>query len=150
MNLCRHLLLQGYSPDQITILTTYRGQMFHIKKVFFFLIFMQPFVKRRFYFQEKSTRFPDLENVLVTVVDNYQGEENDIILLSLVRSNDSNAIGFLKMENRVNVALSRAKHGLYIVGNMSCLAADGNGTIWKSISKSLSKINSIGPGLPLK
>jgi superfamily I DNA and/or RNA helicase len=91
-----------------------------------------------------------LENVLVTVVDNYQGEENDIILLSLVRSNESNAIGFLKMENRVNVALSRAKQGLYIVGNMSCLAADGNGSIWKSVSKSLSKINSIGPGLPLK
>lgn len=100
--------------------------------------------------QEKSLRFPDLENVLVTVVDNYQGEENDIILLSLVRSNESNAIGFLKMENRVNVALSRAKHGLYIVGNMSCLAADGNGTIWKSINKSLSKINSIGPALPLQ
>jgi superfamily I DNA and/or RNA helicase len=91
-----------------------------------------------------------LENVLVTVVDNYQGEENDIILLSLVRSNESNAIGFLKLENRVNVALSRAKLGLYIVGNMGCLAAEGNGSLWKSVSKSLSKINSLGPGLPLK
>jgi len=45
----------------------------------------------------------------VTVVDNFQGEENDIVLLSLVRSNDENKIGFLNTENRICVALSRAK-----------------------------------------
>ena len=47
--------------------------------------------------------------VRVTAVDNYQGEENDIILLSLVRSNEDNQIGFLKTDNRVCVAISRAK-----------------------------------------
>jgi hypothetical protein len=41
--------------------------------------------------------------------------------LSLVRSNINNLIGFLKISNRVCVALSRAKHGLYIFGNSSCL-----------------------------
>jgi superfamily I DNA and/or RNA helicase len=45
----------------------------------------------------------------VTAVDNYQGEENDIILLSLVRSNEDGAIGFLKTDNRVCVAISRAR-----------------------------------------
>jgi superfamily I DNA and/or RNA helicase len=49
------------------------------------------------------------EGVRLTVVDNFQGEENDIIILSLVRSNDDNNIGFLQIENRVCVALSRAK-----------------------------------------
>ncbi len=48
--------------------------------------------------------------VRVTVVDNFQGEENDIILLSLVRSNDENKIGFLRTDNRICVALSRAKY----------------------------------------
>ena len=47
--------------------------------------------------------------VRVTVVDNFQGEENEIIVLSLVRSNDDNRIGFLKTDNRICVALSRAK-----------------------------------------
>ena len=47
----------------------------------------------------------------MTVVDNYQGEEADIILLSLVRSNQDDVIGFVKTENRVCVALSRARHG---------------------------------------
>ena len=49
------------------------------------------------------------QGVRVTVVDNFQGEENDIILLSLVRSNEENRIGFLKTDNRICVALSRAK-----------------------------------------
>lgn len=52
-----------------------------------------------------------LKDVRITVVDNYQGEENDIILLSLVRSNAEDAVGFVKTENRVCVALSRARHG---------------------------------------
>lgn len=51
-------------------------------------------------------------DVRVTVVDNFQGEENDIILLSLVRSNDENKIGFLRTDNRICVALSRAKYEL--------------------------------------
>lgn len=49
-------------------------------------------------------------DVRVTVVDNFQGEENDIIILSLVRSNEENKIGFLRTDNRICVALSRAKY----------------------------------------
>ena len=50
-----------------------------------------------------------MKGVRVSTVDNFQGEENEIILLSLVRSNTDNKIGFLKMNNRICVALSRAK-----------------------------------------
>ena len=53
----------------------------------------------------------------VFTVDSYQGEENDVILLSLVRSNDKASIGFLDSKNRLVVALSRARRGLYIFGN---------------------------------
>ena len=45
------------------------------------------------------------------MTDNYQGEENDIIILSLVRSNAEKKIGFLKIHNRICVALSRARCG---------------------------------------
>jgi superfamily I DNA and/or RNA helicase len=51
-----------------------------------------------------------------------QGEENDIILLSLVRSNDEGKIGFLSVAGRVCVALSRAKVAMVIVGNVDELA----------------------------
>lgn len=56
-------------------------------------------------------------------VDSYQGEENDIIILSLVRSNDDLGIGFLDSRNRLVVALSRARRGLYIFGNAITLTA---------------------------
>lgn len=59
----------------------------------------------------------------VFTVDSYQGEENDIILLSLVRSNESLGIGFLESRNRLVVALSRARRGLYLFGNAITLTA---------------------------
>lgn len=69
--------------------------------------------------QEGST----CKDVRVTVVDNFQGEENDIILLSLVRSNEENKIGFLKSDNRICVALSRAKYEAHhsTLFEVSCL-----------------------------
>lgn len=76
------------------------------------------------------------------VVDKYQGEENEIILLSLVRSNKEAKIGFLKTENRVCVALSRAKKALYIVGNMDNLSQSS--PMWKEIKRILDDRNSIG------
>lgn len=96
-------------------------------------------------FQAKKTLSninPDWNSVYVTAVDNYQGEENRIILLSLVRSNKDNRIGFLNTENRVCVALSRARDGLYIVGNMDNLTASS--AIWPKIHERLQQINAIG------
>jgi superfamily I DNA and/or RNA helicase len=93
-----------------------------------------------------KTEWKSLQDVTVQVVDNYQGEENDIILLSLVRSNKKNEIGYLKNENRVCVALSRAKHGMYIIGNMSALATS---SIWQKIKRTLESQNAIGRELPL-
>ncbi len=62
-------------------------------------------------------------------MDKYQGEENKIVLLSLVRSNGRqtetevkfNPMGFLRVENRMNVALSRAQHGMFVIGNFHML-----------------------------
>lgn len=78
----------------------------------------------------------------IQVVDNYQGEESDIILLSLVRSNENGNVGFLKTENRICVALSRARDGLYIMGNMENLYNSGN--LWKEIKQKLVNQDSYG------
>lgn len=100
--LARHLVLNNYKPENITILATYLGQMFEMMR-------------------EKRRHDALLKDVRIAVLDNYQGEESDIILLSLVRSNDGKVIGFLKTENRVCVALSRARNGFYVIGNMSLM-----------------------------
>ena len=108
--LCRHLIKQGYKPSQITILSTYSAQQ---------LAFKRKMAEEEF------------EGVYVSTVDNYQGEENDIILLSLVRSNRRGSIGFLSNSNRVCVALSRARHGLYCIGNLTQLWAKSE--LWRQI-----------------
>ena len=87
--------------------------------------------------------YPALADVKCIVVHKYQGEENEIILLSLVRSNKEAKIGFLKTENRVCVALSRARKGLYIVGNMDNLCESG-GELWQEIKKTLQEGEAIG------
>ncbi|CAI5528300.1 unnamed protein product [Closterium sp. Naga37s-1] len=55
------------------------------------------------------------DEVRLATVDNFQGEESTVIIISLVRNNGDGKIGFLKSPNRTNVLLSRAKHGMYIV-----------------------------------
>ncbi|WP_319380498.1 AAA domain-containing protein [Thiomicrorhabdus sp.] len=64
----------------------------------------------------------------VDTVDSYQGKENEIIILSLVRSNKRQKSGFLANEQRLNVALSRAKERLYIFGNTDMWAKKNNKT----------------------
>ena len=127
VQLCHYLLKQGYSPSDVTILSMYRGQLLELKRR----------MKRQ-----------DFEGVRVAAVDDFQGEENTIIILSLVRSNPESKIGFLKIENRVCVSLSRAKEGLYIIGNGSMLK-DKDCTKWPEILAYLERENCIGNGLPL-
>ncbi|TKW14788.1 hypothetical protein SEVIR_5G190200v4 [Setaria viridis] len=70
-------------------------------------------------------------NVRVTSIDGFQGEEDDIIILSTVRSNSKGNIGFLSDNHRTNVALTRARHCLWILGNANILSKSG--TIWAAL-----------------
>lgn len=125
VELCKYFLCQEYLPSQITILTTYTGQLFCLRKLM------------------PAKTF---DGVKVHVVDKYQGEENDIILLSLVRSNPEGKVGFLQIPNRTCVALSRAKKGMYCIGNMQMLAKV---PVWSKIIHTLRENNQIGPTLRL-
>ena len=85
-------------PEQIGIITPYEGQRCYILSHL-----MKNFISNN-----------DIE---VASVDSFQGREKDYIILSCVRSNDHNGIGFLDDPRRINVALTRARYGLVIVGN---------------------------------
>ena len=110
-----YLVLNGLDPAKLTVLTFYNGQ--------------------RKLLMGKFRRHQNLggQAVKVVTVDSYQGEENDIVLLSLVRSSKDGNIGFLEVRNRVCVAISRAKRGFYMFGNAEKLVV-ANET-WEAIVK---------------
>lgn len=60
----------------------------------------------------------------MSTIDSFQGQEHHTIILSLVRSNDDGIIGFLKDYRRMNVALTRAKEQLYVIGDSATLGHD--------------------------
>lgn len=85
----------------VGIILPYRAQVQYLKKLIKKYEFFKPY--RRL--------------ISVNTVDGFQGQERDVILISLVRSNDEGQIGFLKDLRRMNVAMTRARMKLIILGN---------------------------------
>jgi regulator of nonsense transcripts 1 len=97
----------GVLPSQIGVITPYEGQRSYI------VSYMQ------FNGALKKELYKEVE---VASVDAFQGREKDYIIVSCVRSNEHQGIGFLNDPRRLNVALTRAKYGLVILGNPKVLS----------------------------
>ena len=87
----------------------------------------------------------------LTCVDNYQGEENEIIVASLTRSNKEGNIGFMSSPERLNVLLSRARRGLIIIGNSETfLKSRGGKEIWTKFFDMIKRLGYFYEGLPVQ
>jgi intron-binding protein aquarius len=93
-----YMCLIGYDPKKISIITSYNGQKDLIKEIY---------NKKCFW----NNIFSGIKKICT--IDKYQGQQNDYIILSLVRTVD---IGYLRDIRRLIVSLSRARLGLYILG----------------------------------
>ncbi|XP_073704581.1 regulator of nonsense transcripts 1-like [Garra rufa] len=101
------LLKAGAKPDQIGIITPYEGQRSYLVQ----------------YMQFSGSLHTKLyQEVEIASVDAFQGREKDFIILSCVRANEHQGIGFLNDPRRLNVALTRARYGVIIVGNPKALS----------------------------
>jgi len=102
-----HFLKNGVDPQRIGVITPYEGQ--------------RAFIVQHF-LRAGTMRLELYKEIEVASVDAFQGREKDFIILSCVRSNEHQGIGFLSDPRRLNVALTRARFGLIILGNPKVLA----------------------------
>jgi len=127
---------ESSTPHKITILVPYSSQLL---------------------FTRMLLRQSGKSSVHVSTIDNYQGDENDIIILCLVRCDHDNPtkLGFLGDTNRMIVATSRQKKALIIIGSEFCFATNG---AWKTLQdqlkqepqgNSICKLAKIGCKLPI-
>lgn len=123
---CRYLMNNGILPGRITLLTFYNGQRKLLSRLL------------------ARHGLPDCR---VATVDSFQGEENDIVVLSLVRCNDDHYIGFLTVDNRVCVALSRARLGFYIFGHITDVFQ--RSPLWRAVCKIMEEKGKLFSSLPV-
>jgi hypothetical protein len=164
VSLLRYILRQGYNMKDCVILTPYVGQLMKIRKLLQKEVMV--FIDDRDAEQIEAMKENDddeecksdahvakqialNQGVRVATVDNFQGEEADIIIISLVRSgSEKNKIGFLRTSNRVNVLLSRAKQGMYLVGNHKLFCAKSE-DVWRGVIDNFERQGYLGDGFPL-
>ena len=87
-----------------------------------------------------------VSEVEVATVDSFQGQERDVVVMSLVRCGSS-GVGFLSSDNRASVALSRARRGLLIVGDLPLLGS--HSLLWSHCYSILQQQESVGPELKI-
>lgn len=167
----RYLLQQGYNHDQVVVLTPYVGQMQEINRRLrdanlHALISDMDQEEIDDHGDDEAAKSGSLcasaaaspaaaqrEAVRVATVDNFQGEEADIIVISLVRANPNGSIGFLVEPERVNVLMSRARCGELIVGHRKTLEHCSNQSgrdLWCNVFKKLEQNGSVLRGLPAR
>ncbi|KAI0466524.1 hypothetical protein F4859DRAFT_507316 [Xylaria cf. heliscus] len=161
----QHLVRQGtYGPDDIAVITPYLGQLYRLRRE------MQSSFQisvgerdleelealdaiKATQQEDSSARVPTvtrttlLKSIRLATVDNFQGEEAKVVVISLVRSNREQRCGFLSTSNRINVLLSRAKHGMYLIGNADTYE---HVPMWADVIAMLRDGNNIGPILQLR
>lgn len=106
------------------VISPYRAQVSYIRKL----------IKRDRFF------IPIRNLITIHTVDGFQGQERDVILVSLVRSNETNEIGFLSDLRRMNVAITRAKLKLMLVGNQATL---GKADFYRSLYNYITTVKGV-------
>ncbi|KAF2219822.1 hypothetical protein BDZ85DRAFT_224682 [Elsinoe ampelina] len=156
--LVSHLIKQGQRrPDEIAVLTPYLGQLRKLRASLSDLFELlvddrdEEDLERAGLADAPTTSLISktslAQAVRVATVDNFQGEEAPIVVISLVRSNERHQCGFLKTSNRINVLLSRAQQGMYIIGDAATCAGV---PMWKDVIDIMDANDNIGHALPIE
>ncbi|GAB0138195.1 hypothetical protein EsDP_00006437 [Epichloe bromicola] len=160
--LVSHLIRQGeYQNGRIAVLTPYLGQLHKLRRRMSSIVeiclndrdnedleaMMTDLSPVPQTYPVNVSKSSLLKTIRVATIDNFQGEEADVVVISLVRSNPQSRCGFLSTKNRINVLLSRAKHGMYIIGNSNTYRSV---PMWQDVIEQLDAQENIGTKLGLQ
>ena len=152
----RYLAQQGYGTNDIVVLTPYLGQLKLLKKVLStendpVLNDLDTYDLIHAGLMQSVTAKPNQRKIRLATIDNYQGEESDIVIASLTRSNPRHDIGFMSEPERLNVLLSRARNALFLIGNPETfLNARKGKAIWTKLWDLLKNGGHVYEGFPTK
>ncbi|EGU88984.1 hypothetical protein FOXB_00496 [Fusarium oxysporum f. sp. conglutinans Fo5176] len=157
--LVRHLVRQGeYKPEDIALLTPYTSQLCALTHALSGEIEIsiesensqdsdqESECEEDTPDQKPMRKRPLSSAVRLATVDNFQGEEAKVVIISLVRSNPRHKMGFLRTSNRINVLLSRARHGMYLIGDVNTYRQV---PMWNDVYHKLSDAATVGTKLEL-
>ncbi|KAI2622163.1 hypothetical protein GGS26DRAFT_249873 [Hypomontagnella submonticulosa] len=162
ISLVQHLVRQGsYGAEDIAVITPYLAQLGRLRREMgklFEITVGERDLEDLEALDDKSAetilqahrpttiKKTLLNSIRLATVDNFQGEEAKVVVISLVRSNNANKCGFLSTSNRINVLLSRAQHGMYLIGNANTCR---HVQMWAKVLEILEANGNIGTQLEL-
>ncbi|RXW16619.1 hypothetical protein EST38_g9234 [Candolleomyces aberdarensis] len=155
LKIVKYLGQQGYGTDNLVVLTPYLGQLHRLRDALKkdsdpLLNDLDSYELVKAGLLSPATARENKKPIRLSTIDNYQGEESDIVIISLTRSNPGNDIGFMYSPERLNVLLSRARNGLIMIGNSSTFKNSRKGKeIWTKLFNMLTEGKHIYEGLPV-
>ncbi|KAK2149494.1 hypothetical protein LSH36_449g01010 [Paralvinella palmiformis] len=146
INLAFFFIQQGITPQQITILAPYQGQVRILREKLKTAKAKLSGIFTACHEQSAEANKEEAPRIQIQTIDQYQGDENDVVIVSLTRSNERKKVGFLKILNRRCVAQSRSRRGLYYIGNSETLSANQH---WEILLKALRKAGKVDDRITL-
>ncbi|KAJ5505540.1 ATPase AAA-type core [Penicillium expansum] len=156
LKIVKYLGQQGYGTEKLVVLTPYLGQLSLLKQTLSKQndpvlndLDSHNLVKAGLMSQAGASH--SRRPIKLSTIDNFQGEESEIVIASLTRSNNTSDIGFMAAPERLNVLLSRARNVLILVGNSETFVSSRKGQKhWKPFIDQLKSEGHIYDGLPVQ
>ncbi|KAI6825134.1 P-loop containing nucleoside triphosphate hydrolase protein [Hortaea werneckii] len=155
LKIVRYMAQQGYGTSDQVVLTPYLGQLHLLRNELAkendpVLNDLDSFDLVQAGLMVAASAAHNKRPIKISTIDNYQGEESDIVVVSLTRSNANGDIGFMTSPERLNVLLSRARKALILIGNSETFMARPKGTAtWKPLFDTLASNGDMHDGLPV-
>ncbi|KAJ5055777.1 P-loop containing nucleoside triphosphate hydrolase protein [Bipolaris maydis] len=152
----RYLGQQGYGAGEIVVLTPYLGQLYLLLNTLSadndpILNDLDSYELIKAGLMTAASANITKRKLRISTIDNYQGEESDIVIACLTRSNKIGDIGFMSSPQRVNVLLSRARNALIVIGNPETFMNSRKGKeVWVPLMNQLKRDGHVYDGFPVK